>query len=175
MKRQQRKEPPIFEVINMINPSENDFRGDEPLSSIPSNETENPTDREGTQRASRSIAHAWEQTKEKASLARERTDYFLRENPIPTIIGALAVGLAIGWALRHATAHEEEELEVRSPLGNVNWGFFSLPFLWPFFKSVREKYEDSTDVVKDSVDRLKKIDVDRYTKPIRKRWKAWTR
>jgi hypothetical protein len=29
-------------------------------------------------------------------------------------------------------------------------------------------------VVKDSVDRLKKVDVERYTKPIRKRWRAWT-
>jgi hypothetical protein len=27
--------------------------------------------------------------------------------------------------------------------------------------------------VKDGVKRLKKIDVDRYAKPIRKRWKAW--
>jgi hypothetical protein len=159
----------------MINPSENDFRQDEPVSSTPSNETENLTGREGAQRASRSVAQAWEQTKEKASLARERTDYFLRENPIPTIVGALAVGLAIGWALRHATTHEEKELEIRSPLGNVNWGFLSLPFLWPFFKSVREKYEDSTDAVKDRVDRLKNVDVHRYTKPIRKRWKAWTR
>ena len=158
----------------MINPSENDFREGEPVSSTPSNELEDLTDREGTPRGSR-MAEAWEQTKEKASLARERTDDFLRENPIPTIIGALAVGLAIGWALRHATAHEEKELEVRSPLGNVNWSFLSLPFLWPFFKSVKERYEDSADVVKDQVDRLKNVDVKRYTKPIRKRWKAWTK
>ena len=27
----------------------------------------------------------------------------------------------------------------------------------------------------DGVKQLKKIDVDRYAKPIRKRWKAWTR
>ena len=145
------------------------------MSSTPSNETENLTGREGVQRTPRSAAEAWEEGKEKVSRARMRTEYFLRENPIPTIIGALAVGLAIGWALRHATAHEEKELEIRSPLGNVNWGFLSLPFLWPFFKSVKEKYEDSAEVVKDRVDQLKNIDVDRYTKPIRKRWKAWTR
>jgi hypothetical protein len=29
--------------------------------------------------------------------------------------------------------------------------------------------------VKDGVKRLKKIDIDDYAKPIRKRWKAWTR
>ncbi len=162
----------------MINPGENDFREDEPFGSTPSNESENLTEREGeprraAHRVSRAAAESWEQTKEKASLARTRTEYFLRENPIPTIIGALAAGLVIGWALRHATAHEEKELEVRSRLGDVSWGFLSLPFLWPFFKSVKEKYDDSTEVVKDSVDRLKKIDVDRYTKPIRKRWKSW--
>jgi hypothetical protein len=49
----------------------------------------------------------------------------------------------------------------------------SLPFLWPLFKAMRRKYEDSADVVKDGVDRLKKVDVDRYVKPLRKRWKSW--
>jgi hypothetical protein len=49
----------------------------------------------------------------------------------------------------------------------------SLPFLWPLFKSMRRKYEDSADVVKEGVDRLKKVDVDRYVKPLRKRWKSW--
>jgi hypothetical protein len=29
--------------------------------------------------------------------------------------------------------------------------------------------------MKDGVKQLKKFDVDRYAKPIRKRWKAWTR
>jgi hypothetical protein len=53
----------------------------------------------------------------------------------------------------------------------------SLPFLWPFFKSVRRRYEDSadvvSDVVKDGVDRLKGVDVDRYVKPLRKKWRSW--
>jgi len=64
---------------------------------------------------------------------------------------------------------------VKSALGNVNWGLLSLPFLWPFFKSAKEKYESSAEAVKDGVERLKKIDVGDYTKPIRKRWKRWTR
>jgi hypothetical protein len=92
---------------------------------------------------------------------------------VPAILGALGLGLAIGWALRHATASEEKEVEIKSPLENVNWSFLSLPFLWPFFRSVRERYETSTDSVKDGVNRLKKMDIGSYTKPIRKRWKAW--
>lgn len=161
----------------MINPGEDDFMQDEPLASAPLNEGESQSEerpQHAARRASLAAAERWEQVKDKASSARTRTEYILRENPVPTIIGAMAIGLAIGWALRYATAREEKELEVRSPWGNLNWSFLSLPFLWPFVKSVREKYEDSAEAVKDKVDRLKKIEVDRYTKPIRKRWKAWT-
>jgi hypothetical protein len=104
----------------------------------------------------------------------------MRANPVPTILGALGLGIAIGLAIRYASTSERKtEIEVKSPLGNLNWSMLSLPFLWPLFKSAREKYERSADAVadamKDGVKRLKKIDVDRYAKPIRKRWKAWTR
>jgi ElaB/YqjD/DUF883 family membrane-anchored ribosome-binding protein len=161
----------------MSNPSENDFVEDEPLASA-ANAAQNA---EGQQRGLRRAAHqasvmageTWEQTKEKAGMARDRTEYFMRENPVPTIVGALAVGLAIGWALRYATDRDEEEVEIESPLGNFNWSYLSLPFLWPFLKTVKEKYEGSAESVKEGVDRLKDIDVRRYTKPIRKRWKAW--
>ncbi len=125
------------------------------------------------------MSQTWDETKEKAGRARERTEYFVRENPVPTILGALGLGIAIGFAIRFASTSERKaEIEVKSPLGNVNWSVLSLPFLWPLFKSAREKYERSAEaggVMKDGVKRLKKIDVDRYAKPIRKRWKAWTR
>ena len=122
------------------------------------------------------MSDTWEGTKEKAGRARERTEYFVRENPVPTILGALGIGIAIGLAIRYASTSEDNtEIDVKSALGNVNWGLLSLPFLWPFFKSAKAKYESSAEAVKDGVKRLKKIDVDRYAKPIRKRWKAWTR
>ena len=122
----------------------------------------------------RSSGDSWQKTKDKVGDARQRTEVFLRRNPIPTIVGALTIGLAIGWALRHATIREEKEIEVESPLGRINWSFLSLPFLLPLLKSVREKYDDATDAMKTGVDRLRKIDIERYTKPVRKRWKAWT-
>ncbi len=122
---------------------------------------------------------AWQQTKQTASTARERTEFFLRENPLPTVIGALAIGLAIGFAIRYSSTAQEREAEVKSPLGDVNLGVLSLPFLWPFFKSVKHRYEDSAEVVKEGVregvDRLKGVDVDRYVKPIRKQWRSWTK
>jgi ElaB/YqjD/DUF883 family membrane-anchored ribosome-binding protein len=167
----------------MVNPNENDLMRDE-SQLRPSEEEMASTGREQFRRATKKISTAmsqtWDGTKEKADRARERTEYFMRENPVPTILGALGLGIAIGLAIRYASAEERKtEIEVKSPLGNLNWSVLSLPFLWPFFKSAREKYESSADAVadamKDGVKRLKKIDVDQYAKPIRKRWKAWTR
>jgi len=69
---------------------------------------------------------------------------------------------------------KEKEVEIKSPIGNLNWSFLSLPFLWPFFRSVKDRYETSAESVKDGVTRLRKnVDIGSYTKPIRKRWKAW--
>ena len=170
----------------MINPNENDLTRDEPLpAQFPPREEEiGSTGREQFRRTTNKISTAmsqtWDETKEKAGRARERTEYFVRENPVPAILGALGIGIAIGLAIRYASPTErKKEIEVKSPLGDLNWSVLSLPFLLPFFKSARKKYEESAEVMadamKDGVKRLKKIDVNRYAKPIRKRWKAWTR
>jgi len=166
----------------MINPNNDDITRDEPLSTpLQSSEEEFSSGgreqfRRTQNKISTAMTHTWEETKEKAGRARERTEYFVRENPMPTILGALGLGIAIGLAIRYAT-EPKTDVEVKSPLGNVDWSwsFLSLPFLWPFFKSAKEKYETSAEAVKDGVKRLKKIDIDDYAKPIRKRWKAWTR
>jgi len=178
--------PPVSILFCMINPNENDLTGDEPLpAQFPPREEEiGSTGREqfrqATNKISTAMSQTWDETKEKAGRARERTEYFVRENPVPAILGALGIGIAIGLAIRYASPTERKtEIEVKSPLGDLNWSILSLPFLWPFFKSARKKYEESADAVadamKDGVKRLKKIDVNQYAKPIRKRWKAWTR
>jgi ElaB/YqjD/DUF883 family membrane-anchored ribosome-binding protein len=165
--------------VYMINPNGDEFMEDDPLAaSMRSSEEQISGEipgrlRQAAGKVSIAAGEAWEQTKEKAGTARERTEFFLRENPVPTVIGALAIGVAIGLAIRYASSSAEKEVEVKSPLGNVDLSVLSLPFLWPLFKSMRRKYEDSADVVKDGVDRLKKVDVDRYVKPLRKKWKSW--
>ena len=166
----------------MINPNENNLTRDEPLpTQVQSGAEEIGSGgreqfRRATNKFSTTMSQTWDETKEKAGRARERTEYFVRENPVPTILGALGLGIAIGLAIRFASTGERKtELELKSPLGNVDRGVLSLPFLWPLFKSARQKYEDSAEAVKDGVKQLKKLDVDRYAKPIRKRWKAWTR
>src|SRR5207247_4665313 len=132
----------------MINPNENDLTSDEPLrTQIQSGKEEiGSSGREQFRRASRKIStamsHTWDETREKASRARERTEYFVRENPVPTILSALGLGIAIGLAIRFASASERKaEIEVKSPLEKLNWSILSLPFLWPLFKLARKKYE----------------------------------
>ena len=163
----------------MINSNGDDLVEDNPLaaSTQPLGEQEGsetePSLRRTTRQISAAAGETWQQTKDRAGAARDRTEVFLRDNPIPTIVGALVLGLVFGWALRHATSREEKKIEIESPLGRFS--FLSLPFLWPILKSMKDRYEDSAEVVKDHVGRLKDIDVERYTKPVRKRWKSWTR
>src|SRR5262249_20125658 len=163
-----------------MNPNENDLTRDEPLPAQPiqpPKEDIGPTGGEQFRRATKEVSaemsQKWDQTKEKASRALDRTEDFLRENPVPTILGALGLGIAIGLAIRYGAPRERKrEIEVESPWGKINWGILSLPFLWPLFTLAREK---SGDFMRNGVKRLKKMDVERYAKPIRKRWRAWTR
>ena len=131
-----------------------------------------------TGRVSGAASGAWRSTVQGAGTARERTEFLLRENPVPTVIGALAIGLAIGLAIRYSSETAREEKEVKTPLGDLNLGALTLPFLWPFFRQVQRRYEDTAEVVKDGVrtgvDRVKDVDVDRYVKPLRKKWRNWT-
>ena len=163
----------------MINPNGDEYMEDDPLAASRLSEERGSEEqipgrvRQAADKVSHIAGDAWEQTKERASVARERTEFFLRENPVPTVLGALAIGVAIGLAIRYSSSSAEKEVESKSPLANVDLSILSLPFLWPFFKSLRNRYEDSADAVKDGVERLKKVDVDRYVKPLRKKWRAW--
>ena len=171
-----------------MNPNENDLTRDEllpgqqyqPAAKESIGSTGREQFRQATEEISTQMSQTWDQTREKASRALERTEHFVRENPVPTILGALGLGIAIGLAIRYAAPSERQrEIELESPWGKVNWSVLSLPFLWPLFKSARKQYEKSADVVtdamKDGVRRLRKVDVERYAKPMRKRWRAWTR
>ena len=98
----------------MINPNENDLTRDEPLpTQLQSGEEQiGSGGREQFRRASKKISTAmsqtWDETKEKAGRARERTEYFVRENPVPTILGALGLGIAIGLAIHYASTSEQK-------------------------------------------------------------------
>ena len=146
---------------------EDDFVNDEPLAA------EQATSRRPRRRRPPSVLEPRprrrEQIRKRSNSPRERTELFLRENPVPIVIGALAAGVVIGLAIRYASRSEEKEM--KTPRSGINWGVVSLPFLWPLFRSMKEKLEESADAVSEGV---KNVDLDRYTKPIRKRWKSWT-
>jgi len=155
----------------MMDPIEDDFVNDEPLAA-----EQNASPRRRRRRRPSVLEpppRRREQIRGGAGSARARTELFLRENPVPMILGALAAGLAIGLAIRYASRSDEKEVEVKTPLGRINWSVFTLPFLWPLFRGMKDKFEDSADSIREGVGRVTNIDLDRYTKPIRKRWKSW--
>lgn len=144
---------------------EEDFVNDDPLAA---EQTASPKPRRRPPSILEPPPRRREQIRGRPNSAVGRTELFLRENPVPLVIGALAAGVAIGLALRYASRSEEKE--IKTPIGRINLSALSLPFLWPLFRSVKDKIEDSTDAVSEGV---KGIDFERYTKPFRKRWKSW--
>ena len=148
----------------MMDPIEDDLVNDEPLAG----ESE-PT---GSARRRRQPPSILEPPPRRPERIGGRTELFLRENPVPIIIGALVAGLAIGLAVHYASREEEKQVEIKTPFGKL--GVLSLPFLLPFLRELKDKIGDSTDAIKNGVGRAKGLDLDRYTKPIRKRWRSWT-
>ena len=129
---------------------------------------------EGARKISSAASDTWDQTRQKAIVARERTEFVLRENPVPTVLGALALGLAIGLAIRYSSRPEEPTVSVKRALKEVDWSnAMSMPFLWPFFRSVKRGYEDSAEAVRGGIERVREVDVDEYVKPLRKRVEKW--
>ena len=76
----------------MINPTGDEFNEEVPTSASADVGAFQPRNRSAAETAS----EAWEQTKEKAGAMKTRTEIFVRQNPIPILLGALGVGIAIG-------------------------------------------------------------------------------
>jgi len=161
--------------MDMKNSDGNNFTEHDPMAETEfgSETTGRSRMEEGAKKISNVAADTWQQTRQKATVARERTEFFLRENPVPTVLGALALGLAIGLAIRYASRPEEPTVSVKKTLRDVDWSAMSLPFLWPFFRSVKRGYETSAEAVKEGIERVREVEVDDYVKPLRKRWNKW--
>lgn len=128
---------------------------------------------EGARKFSDAASETWDQTRQKAVVVRERTEFFLRENPVPTVLGALALGLAIGLAIRYSSRPETTPMSVKRALREIDWSTISPAFLPGLLKSARRGYADSAEAVRGGFDRVKEVDVDEYVKPLRKQWKRW--
>ncbi len=128
---------------------------------------------EGARKFSDAASDTWDQTRQKAVVVRERTEFFLRENPVPTVLGALALGLAIGLAIRYSSRPEEPSVSIKRALREFDWSSVSPAFLPSLMKTMKRGYADSAEAVRGGIDRVRDVDVDEYVKPLRKRWKKW--
>lgn len=128
---------------------------------------------ETARKFSHAAADTWDQTRQKAVVVRERTEFFLRENPVPTVLGALALGLAIGLAIRYSSRPEEPSVSFKRALREFDWNSIAPAFLPALVKSMKRGYADSAEAVKEKLERVKDVDVEGYVKPLRKRWKQW--
>jgi hypothetical protein len=100
---------------------------------------------------------------QKASDLAQQADAALRENPIPAIITAVAVGFGIGLLVR--TLQHEEPHPVRDCLDETR-GY--LRDAWrPLQKTAKRAYADSSKAVREAVDELPELELD----PIAKWWK----
>ena len=100
-------------------------------------------------------------------LVRE-TENYVRGNPIPTLLGAVAVGVAIGLLAR-ALERQREPEPLRDAVNDLR------AMLKPLAKKTRKAYADSShavhDAVANAVERAKDLDVDDYVDPVARWWK----
>jgi len=87
----------------MMDPIEDDFVNDEPLGA-----EQKATARKRRRRPPASWSRRLVAGKQIGGrTSRERTELFLRENPVPMILGALVAGLAIGLAIHYTSRSEK--------------------------------------------------------------------
>ena len=155
----------------MINPTGDEFNEEVPTSASADVGAFQPRNRSAAETAS----EAWEQTKEKAGAMKDTHGNFCaaESDSDPARRSGRRHRDRARDPLRFNHSYQEDE--PREKIGDGALGFLSLPFLLPLLKSVKTKAEDSADALKEGVDRLKNVNVSRYTKPIRKHWKAWTK
>jgi len=101
-----------------------------------------------------------------ATEALHRADVYVRQNPVPTVLGALAIGFLIGVLVRSSeptprsrwnAAREDAEDQLRDLLSSLA-------------KKGRKAYKKSASAVRDSIsdvtDAARSIDMDDYTDPV---------
>lgn len=97
-----------------------------------------------------------------------QTENYVRANPIPALLGAVAVGFAIALISRSLEREREPE-PVRDALNEIR------SILKPLAKKTRKAYAESSDSVREAVEqameKAKDIHVDRYVDPLAGWWK----
>jgi ElaB/YqjD/DUF883 family membrane-anchored ribosome-binding protein len=118
-----------------------------------------------------------EEIRHEAGRTLRQAGTYVRENPVPTILGALAVGFAIGLIVR-SLEHEKRSDQFRDKLEDAE--DYLRAVLLPLAKKSKRAYAKSADAVRDAVEsaveRAREIDVDDYTDPVVNWWgRIWKR
>lgn len=117
------------------------------------------------QRASDSVKDMYQSAAVKAEETLETSKEYVRRNPVPTVLGAIAFGAALGYmlqaALRKQTFRERYEDE---PMGAVRDAI--LGALAPVTQRVHDGYDSARDGAGKAIDRLHRIGTGRNGKSI---------
>jgi ElaB/YqjD/DUF883 family membrane-anchored ribosome-binding protein len=105
---------------------------------------------------------------ERAEEYLQDTGRYVRENPVPLLLGAVAVGFLLGLAARQLDRERKHE-PIHDALDEIR------SFLKPLTKRARAAAEHSAEVVRDAAGRVREIDVDGYAAPVTGWWrKLWS-
>ena len=112
------------------------------------------------------------QASDRAGEILRNTDHYVRENPVPVILGAVAVGFVIGLAVR-SLDHDRKAAPIHDALDDLR------TFLKPIARRGRKAYSHASDAVRDAAEqaagRVRDIDLDDYAEPMAGWWrKLWS-
>ena len=106
------------------------------------------------------------EARERAENLLRDTDQYVRQNPIPLLLGAIAVGFLLGMVARQFERERKAE-PIHDALDEIRG------FLKPLAKKARRAAEHSAEVVRDAAGRVH-LDVDEYAAPVTGWWrKLW--
>ena len=106
--------------------------------------------------------------KTQAGEAYHRGEEYVRTNPVPVVLGALAIGLLVGLAIAR---REEEEPTAREryldePLHQTRDALYSI--LGPVAKRIRHGYGDARSSLEKAADRAQDLDCEPFFKNARR-------
>ncbi len=96
------------------------------------------------------------------------TGRYVRENPVPLLLGAVAVGFLLGLVARQLERERKPE-PIHDALDEIRG------FLKPLARRARQAAEHSAEVVRDAAGRVSEIGVEDYAAQVSGWWrKLWS-
>lgn len=101
---------------------------------------------------------------ERAEEYRHETGRYVRENPVPLLLGAVAVGFLLGLAARSLERERRRE-PIHDALDEIRG------FLKPLARRAREAAGHSADIVRGAADRVRHLDAEDCAAPLSGWWR----